>query len=564
VAGSAPLVLIDPYRVLNEDGGSLLNIRYAVCEATQAGARVINMSIQYPPDLMLPGSPSYNLWKGAMTFAAERGVLLIAAAGNVPSEVYYPALFPEVVAVASLNINDERASYSAVGPKIEIAAPGGDFSNRVMSTWPSDPKVRNRCGGGLPLVESDGAWYCGISGTSMASPYVAGIAAMALSMRPEMSAGEVRALLTDTATNVGLPSDEQGAGLVNAENVVRRLLPPNLLATPGSAGKNVPVGSAPFTTTLVLSNQSLDPLTISGVISGSAPWLSVPSVAGSSFSGSVRYGQPLALTVVISPTHLGPGVYTGAIQVTATRSNGTSFTRSLPLFVSVGNSRPLYLPYLSYNTIPKPTELPVTFTWETSVSPTLYSLGGSGSVEVALPFSFPFPGQPGADPRSYGRARLYADGLITFPDGDPVVLANPGQNRCLPLVEDDGVQGVFGWWANLDTSATNAQVSTFRPLQGASRFVIEYKDVAVVEGNPSSRLSFQIVLYATGDVQLNYLNTPASYAPTITGLRPLATVGMQAQNGVFRNQIACRTGAMRTGTLPQPGQSLRLRVGTMY
>jgi hypothetical protein len=501
-----------------------------------------------------------------MEFAAARGVLLVGAGGNDFNDprVFYPALFPEVMAVASLNINNERAAYSAIGPKVEIAAPGGDFLNRVMSTWPSADPVLARCGNGLPLVESAGAWYCGISGTSMASPYVAGVAALALSMRPEMGGSEVRSLLTGTATNVGLPSDEQGAGLVNAENVVRRLLPPSLVATPGSAGKNVALGSSPFTTTLVLSNQSLDPLTISGVISGSASWLSVPSVAGTFFSGSVRYGQPLALTVVISPTHLGPGTHTGAIQVTATRSNGTSFTRSLPLFVSVGESRPLYLPYLSYNTVPKPTELPVTFTWEKSISPTLYSLGAAGSVEVALPFSFPFPGQPGAELRSYGRARIYADGFITFPDGDPVILANPGQNRCLPVVAGDAVQGVFGWWADLDTSAIKAQVSTFRPLQGASRFVIEYKDATVVEGNADSRLSFQIVLYASGDVQLNYLKTPALYAPTPTGLRPLATVGVQAQNGVFRNQIACQTAAMRTGTLPQSGQSLRLRVGTMY
>jgi hypothetical protein len=278
----------------------------------------------------------------------------------------------------------------------------------------------------------------------------------------------------------------------------------------------------------------------------------------------VRYGQPLALTVVISPTHLGPGVYTAAIRLTATRSNGTSFTRSLPLFVSVGSSRPLFLPYLSYNTIPKPTDLGVSFTWEKSISPTLYSLGASGSLEVALPFSFPFPGQPGADLRSYGRARIYADGFITFPDGGPVVLDNPGKNRCLPVVAADAVQGVFGWWADLDTGVPGAQVSTFRPLQGASRFVIEYKDVAAVGADPSDRVSFQIVLYATGDVQLNYLKAPALFAPALTNLMPPATIGLQAQNGVYRNQIACRTATVRTGTLPQSGQSLRLKVGTMY
>jgi hypothetical protein len=77
-------------------------------------------------------------------------------------------------------------------------------------------------------------------------------------------------------------------------------------------------------------------------------------------------------------------------------------------------------------------------------------------------------------------------------------------------------------------------------------------------------VSFQVVLYASGDVQINYLQAPPAWAPTLTDLRPRVTVGIQSRNGLYRNQIACLTANERQGSLPQSMQSVRLKAADLY
>lgn len=400
----------------------------------------------------------------------------------------------------------------------------------------------------------------------MAAPYVAGAAALAWSINPTLTAAQMRSLLKETATDVGLLSTEQGAGLLNTEALVRRLLPSSLIATPDGSGKSVAPGSAPYTTTIVLSNSSLDPLALTAVAVGAGDWLTITNSTAPTVTGSIAYGQPLALSVVVSPTHLAVGTYAAQIQLTGTRTDGTIVAKTLTMFVAVGVNQPsLYLPIvLLRSPLQEQVATSVGFTWETPISPTVYPLGAAGNVVVPLPFVFPFAGPAGADPLTYGSARIYADGFVTFPGNDYPVVKSPDSNRCLPIVDLGQVQGIFGWWADLDASAAGAEISTFRPAGAPGRFVIQYKDVASVGVTPSYRVSFQIVLYANGDVQLNYLQAPPAWAATLTDLRPLVTVGAQAQNGLFRNQIACQTTTRRQGTLPQSSQSLRIKNSDLY
>ncbi len=565
IAGSAPNVLIDPLKVLNSSGGgSGLDLRYALCDAARRGDRIINMSLQIPPSSMPPGTSLYTLIYEAIQFADARGVLLVAAGGNY-GQVYYPALFDEVMAVSALTIDNVLASYSARGPQIEIAAPGGSFTERVLSTWSADANALRLCPSDL-RVQSGGAWYCAESGTSMAAPYVAGAAAVALNLRPSLSAGQVRSLLKTTAQDVGLLPSEQGAGLLDAERLVRSLVRSGLQATPDGISHFVAPGSAPFTTTIVLSNPSLDPLSLSGTVIGAGSWFTVTNTAGITFSGSLRHGQPLALTVAVSPTALTPGVYSGQIKLNATRSDGSTFVKTLVVFANVGETRaPLYLPFVLVDAAPQQSAAPAPgFTWETPISPTLYALSDTLSVEVPLPFDFPFAGSPTAPPRVYSSTRLYADGFIAFADASFFGLSNPGQNRCLPLLKGGVTQAVFGWWADLDAGAAGAEVATFRPAGGPDRFVFQYTDVASVGVTPAYKVTFQIVLYANGEVRVNYLDVPPAQAAGLSDLQPFVTVGAQAANGLYRNQVVCYTPSERLGTLPQPNQSLRLQSGDTY
>lgn len=113
--------------------------------------------------------------------AASAKVILVAAAGNDGGAVDYPAAYNSVIAVSATNISDGLAYFSSYGSEIEIAAPGVN----ILSTYKRDG-------------------YETHSGTSMAAPHVAGTLALS-------------ANIFATADNLGLPANQQGAGLVDAE-----------------------------------------------------------------------------------------------------------------------------------------------------------------------------------------------------------------------------------------------------------------------------------------------------------------------------------------------------------
>ncbi|MFN2364271.1 MAG: S8 family serine peptidase, partial [Halarsenatibacteraceae bacterium] len=117
--------------------------------------------------------------KKAIERAAAEGVIIIAASGNNGSrEVIYPAAFPDVIAVGALEDNDsgapEVADYSNYGPEIDVVAPG----SLIYSTF-ADNK------------------YGYMSGTSMATPHVSGLAGLMLS--EGVRASNIRSLLQETA-----------------------------------------------------------------------------------------------------------------------------------------------------------------------------------------------------------------------------------------------------------------------------------------------------------------------------------------------------------------------------
>jgi len=150
IAGVAPNTRIMPLRVLDAQGsGTYSNVAAAMIYAADNGAQIINLSLG-------GASPSTTL-ENAVNYAVERGVLVVAAAGNTGGSVIYPAAYADVVAVASVDQNLQRSSFSSYGPEVDLLAPGRD----IMTT------------------RADGT-YAPMTGTSFAAPQVAGIAALEL------------------------------------------------------------------------------------------------------------------------------------------------------------------------------------------------------------------------------------------------------------------------------------------------------------------------------------------------------------------------------------------------
>jgi len=187
VVGVAKNAKIYGVKVLDRKGNGWLSDIIAGLEWSVAnGVDVINMSLS---------TISYSqTFHDSVTAVYNSGIVIVAAAGNDGGDVNYPAAFSEAVAVSATDDNGMVTVWSSRGPEIDLAAPG----LYINSTYR----------GGTYRIES---------GTSMAAPHVAGVVALILETRPALSVEEVRSILTSSADSLGLPEDQQGAGIVDAE-----------------------------------------------------------------------------------------------------------------------------------------------------------------------------------------------------------------------------------------------------------------------------------------------------------------------------------------------------------
>jgi subtilisin len=189
------------------DGGILAGIDWAITN----GCQIISMSLGAP---VRPGTPFSPIYEAVAKRALSRGTLIIAAAGNesnrpgLVNPVGRPANCPSILAVAALDRQLKmgyfsNSSINSNGGSIDIAGPGVD----VYSTWSTDPStVRPPNGLGSSRYQT-------ISGTSMATPHVAGIAALFAEATGKRGL-ELWAVLVQNALRLPLPSVDVGIGLV--------------------------------------------------------------------------------------------------------------------------------------------------------------------------------------------------------------------------------------------------------------------------------------------------------------------------------------------------------------
>jgi serine protease len=209
VAGVALNVKIMPLKVLSGSGsGSVGGIADAIRYAADHGAKVINMS--------LGGAFPSRVLKKAVAYAHDKGVVVVCAAGNEGrGKVGYPAAYPGAVAVSATQNDEAITFYSNYGKDVDIAAPGGNTTDGKGNRNNPDGGVLQNT---IVIQDPTKDGYFAFMGTSMASPHVAGVAALVVGegvTDPDM----VEQILKDSARkpqNQQYSTDKYGAGIVDA------------------------------------------------------------------------------------------------------------------------------------------------------------------------------------------------------------------------------------------------------------------------------------------------------------------------------------------------------------
>lgn len=219
--GVAPGARLWAVRVLDSNGiGYASDVIKGLEWVDNKKIGLVNMSLGFI-------DANYPLEK-ATRLLSEHGVIMVAAAGNKScppgqtegggsededptcnasqlTEVKYPARYSWVIAVSAIDVDDHMPSYTLSGPAVDVVAPGGSAATgQILST--------NRYGG-----------YAWGSGTSQATAHVTGSVALALQRAPWLSFWQVRSLLRETAWDLGYAAEQQGAGLIDVESLMKAL-----------------------------------------------------------------------------------------------------------------------------------------------------------------------------------------------------------------------------------------------------------------------------------------------------------------------------------------------------
>jgi serine protease len=320
VAGVAYGAAIMPIKVLSASGsGSMAAIAQGIRWAADHGANVINMSLGGPFPVGTIAS--------AVKYARGKGVVVVAAAGNDGrGRVGYPAKYPGVIAVAATQFDETTTFYSNWGPEVDIAAPGGNV--RVDQNGDGKPDgVLQHTITPRNASKTDYLWFMG---TSMATPHVAGVAALIVGAgvrKPEA----VEEILLDTARKPkgrtgdaatgGRIDDHYGAGLVDAGAALEKVRAGRGAGEIGIAGALALLGVSLLRRRGRGGVERLGVGFLAALVAGSSGLFLLPFLvpAGHPLAATLSSGFTLAVAGALGPAGYGnPLVYSAIVPVALT------------------------------------------------------------------------------------------------------------------------------------------------------------------------------------------------------------------------------------------------------
>ncbi|MFI2209216.1 S8 family peptidase [Streptomyces sp. NPDC020141] len=295
--GVAPQAGIISGKVLDDDGyGSdsetVAGIEWAVAQ----GADIVNLSLGSRDH---PGIDPVEAQVDKMT--ADKGVLFAVAAGNSGGNaIGSPGSADGAFTVGAVDRADKLADFSSTGPRIgggikpDVAAPGVDISAAAAAGTETQ--------GGVP-------GYSTMSGTSMATPHVAGAAALLKQRHPEWKAGQLRSALASSAVDTGHTPYEQGAGRISVDRAMQQTVFAEEVSL--DLGKQLwpHTDNAPVTKKLTYRNSGTADITLDLTVTGHAPG-NKPAPAGFFTTGADRVTVPAggsATVDVTADTRIGGG-----------------------------------------------------------------------------------------------------------------------------------------------------------------------------------------------------------------------------------------------------------------
>ncbi|MDP3987984.1 MAG: S8 family peptidase [Candidatus Levybacteria bacterium] len=210
VAGLGYEASLASVKVLDDSGSGYYSwVANGIIWAADNGVKVINLS--------LGGSSSSRTLQNAVNYAWNKGVVLACAAGNSGnSSRTYPGYYSNCIATAATDSNDQKASWSSYGSWVDVAAPGVN----IFSTMPNHPNS-------IGILN-----YGYLSGTSMATPHVAGLAGLLFGYNFNLTNTQVRGAIETYADDIYGTGTYWSQGRINAYRSLLSLLGPTPTPTP--------------------------------------------------------------------------------------------------------------------------------------------------------------------------------------------------------------------------------------------------------------------------------------------------------------------------------------------
>lgn len=326
MVGIAPGARLMPIKVLADNGfGSSLDVALGILHATHSGAHIVNLSLGANVFGALPGVLSGDILREAVIREANaRGVVVVAAAGNDGTSLpATPAQFGDTIYVGAVNPEGVLTEFSNHGPWLSLVAPGVDM-------FSADRSGTNQ--------------YSYQSGTSQATPVVAGAAALLLSAHPALTPRQVKEILEASATDLGPPGRDPfyGAGLVN---IAAALGLPDTPDTLPPAVARVEMGSDRV---LVTFNQDMLADGSANAVNNPSNWVASAGTQAIVFTAagrSISYNQAARQLLIINSTQTQTGVQAFGVASNVRSASGRN------VFNNFINPSPVFSATLAQNAV---------------------------------------------------------------------------------------------------------------------------------------------------------------------------------------------------------------------